>query len=218
MKVKKETGQKEESKEEKKKSEEGKEGKTNLQEYFEEMIPLGESEGLTHSYEVRVEMAIKTEEKFQLHKNYFKEVHHSDQEDMASFERFLCNSPVYDPDNLMERLRPPSGDYLDNDKPRVLKSEGANPEFRGTYHMLHYIDGELAAVGVLDILDTLLVSCQLMYHSKYKSLSLGRMCLLREIEWARQMAKQGRALTHYCLQDYAVTQPKFAYKVNYFGT
>ena len=52
MKVKKETGIKEESKEEKKKSEEGKEGKTNLQEYFEEMIPLGESEGLAHSYEV----------------------------------------------------------------------------------------------------------------------------------------------------------------------
>lgn len=67
---------------------------------------------------------------------------------------------------------------------RVLQSEGPNPQFRGTYHMLHYIDGELAAIGVLDILDTLLVSCQLMYHEKYKSLNMGRLCLLREIEWA----------------------------------
>ena len=84
--------------------------------------------------------------------------------------------------------------------------------------MLHLIDGELVAVGVLDILETLLVSCQLMYHQKYKSLNLGRLCLLREIEWARMMNKKGRGLTHYCLQDYSALIPKFAYKVDYLGT
>lgn len=32
------------------------------------------------------------------------------------------------------------------------------------------------------------------------------------------MAKLGRGITHYCLQDYAATWPKFAYKVDYHGT
>lgn len=32
------------------------------------------------------------------------------------------------------------------------------------------------------------------------------------------MAKKGRGLTHYGLQDYAVTQPKFLYKIDYYGT
>lgn len=41
----------------------------------------------------------------------------------------------------------------------MLKDEGPNPEYKGTYHMLHFIDGELAALGVLDILDTLVYSC-----------------------------------------------------------
>lgn len=76
----------------------------------------------------------------------------------------MCNSPVYDPHNLQDAMRMPSKTQEDNDKERVLKSEGPNPKYRGTYHMLHYIDGELAAIGVLDFLDTLLVSCQLMYH------------------------------------------------------
>ncbi len=73
-------------------------------------------------------------------------------------------------------------------------------------------------MGVLDVFDTLVVSCQLMYHQKYKALNLGRVCLLREIEWARRMASLGRGITHYALQDYAATWPKFAYKVDYAGT
>lgn len=82
-------------------------------------------------------------------------------------------------------MREASISQFDNDKIRKLQSEGPNPEFRGTYHMLHYIDGELAAIGVLDILDSILISCQLMYHSKFKALNMGKLCLLREIEWAR---------------------------------
>lgn len=86
---------------------------------------------------------------------------------------------------MLDKLRIPTNSQSNNDKSRELKSEGPNPQFRGSYHMLHYIDGELAAVGVLDVLDTILVSCQLMYAHKYKQLNLGRLCLLREIEWAR---------------------------------
>lgn len=84
--------------------------------------------------------------------------------------------------------------------------------------MLHYIDGDLAAVGVLDVLDTLVISCQLMYHQKYRALSLGKLSILREIEWARQMARKGRGLTHYSMQEYSVNWKKFKYKVEKEGT
>lgn len=47
--------------------------------------------------------------------------------------------------------------------------------------MCHYIDGQLAAVGVLDLLDSMLVSCQLMYHENWKELGLGRLCVVREV-------------------------------------
>ena len=62
-----------------------KDGQTNLQEYFEEMIPLGASDGLAHSYEVRVELAVFTEEKFKLYSNYFQNVHGREDPQPASF-------------------------------------------------------------------------------------------------------------------------------------
>ena len=40
----------------------------------------------------------------------------------------------------------------DSGKRRKLKDEGVWPKFRGGYHMLHRIDGELMAVGILDVL------------------------------------------------------------------
>ena len=72
----------------------------------------------------------------------------------------------------------PSCYQLQFDKKRTLKSEGPNPHYKGSYHMLHYIDGELTAMGVLDVLDTMLISQQLLYHQKYKAISLGKLCIV----------------------------------------
>lgn len=63
--------QKEKKEEEKKTAEQEGTGTTNLQEYFDEMIPLGQNEGLAHSYEVRVELALYSEEKDELFRHYF---------------------------------------------------------------------------------------------------------------------------------------------------
>lgn len=48
---------------------------TNLHQYFEEMIPLENYQNLSHSYEVRVERAVYSEEKHNLAISYFKHAH-----------------------------------------------------------------------------------------------------------------------------------------------
>ena len=50
-------------------------GKTNLNEYFDELMSLNSYEGLVHSYEVKVEQALYSEEKYSLYDHYFKTVH-----------------------------------------------------------------------------------------------------------------------------------------------
>lgn len=45
-----------------------------------------------------------------------------------------------------------NSDKIDDSPHRILKDEGVWPKFLGGYHMLHRIDGELMAVGVLGIL------------------------------------------------------------------
>lgn len=53
-----------------------------------------------------------SEEKFKLFHHYFNKVHDTNYPDSDGFKTFLCNSPVYDPDNLVEKLRIPSNDQL----------------------------------------------------------------------------------------------------------
>ncbi len=62
----------------------------------------------------------------------------------------LCNSPVYDP--LKESLPDSPDDDTDIDTNRVFKDEGIDVISRGSYHMYHRLDGNLVAVGNLDLL------------------------------------------------------------------
>ena len=48
-----------------------------MSEYFDEIIPLGQYEGLAHSYEVKVELALYSEEKHALYDHYFQTVHNT---------------------------------------------------------------------------------------------------------------------------------------------
>lgn len=56
-------------------------------------------------------------------------------------QRFLCNSPLYDPnsEDLMKSL-PSTLDQMEIDKYLEYKNEGVFPGF-GTFHMYHRIDG-----------------------------------------------------------------------------
>ena len=47
--------------------------------------------------------------------------------------------------------------------------------------MLHFINGELIAVGVLDILDQYMISTQFFYNSRYRDIGIGKIGALKEI-------------------------------------
>ncbi len=57
------------------------------------------------------------------------------------------------------------------------------PEYLGSYHMIHRIDGEIMAVGVVDITPNVLSSVYLYYDPKYEFLQPGTLCAVREIEY-----------------------------------
>ena len=61
------------------------------------------------------------------------------------------------------------------------------PKSSGSYHMIHRIDGEVAIVGVLDLLDTSLSSVYLYYDPKWEFLNPGTISALREIEWMKKV-------------------------------
>ena len=64
------------------------------------------------------------------------------------FETFLTNSALFDPkDPMFENVRPFS-DGARLDGLRTFKDEGVYPEFLGSYHIQHRIDGKLVAVNV----------------------------------------------------------------------
>lgn len=55
--------------------------------------------------------------------------------------------------------------------------------------MLHRIDGELFALGVLDYTPEALSSVYLIYDPKYEFLSPGTLCALREIEYTKTISE-----------------------------
>lgn len=53
--------------------------------------------------------------------------------------------------------------------------------------MLHRIDGELMAVGVLDFTPEVLSSVYLFYDPKYEFLNPGTFCAIKEIEYCKKI-------------------------------
>ena len=70
---------------------------------------------------------------------------------------------------------------------RIAKVEGVWLKLNGGYHMLHRIDGELMAVGVIDITPEALSSVYLFYDPKFEFLNPGTFCCLREIEYIQMI-------------------------------
>ena len=116
----------------------------------------------------------------------------------AGYERFLCQVPLFDPKDrasdqpeyLEERKLGSEKVMVRDGKPddgRVLRDEGVWPKFKGGYHMLHRIDGELFAVGVLDYTSESLSSVYLFYKPKFDFLSPGTLCALKEIEYCKKI-------------------------------
>ena len=106
---------------------------------------------------------------------------------------------MFDPKEKAEAEKKPPTRYQEDliDASRVPKDEGVWPEYLGSYHMIHRIDGKVFAVGVLDHSGEVLSSVYLYYDPKYEFLSPGTFAAVREIE--------------YCLRIQEVFEPSFKY-------
>lgn len=84
--------------------------------------------------------------------------------------------------------------------------------------MLHYIDGELMMVGVLDYSPKCLSSVYLYYDPKFKFLSPGTLSALREIEHVRKLMTTGHfseEFRFYYMGLYYQDCQKSVYKANF---
>lgn len=113
-----------------------------------------------HKFEVTLEPADFTVEKFELFKNYQQNVHKESPSEISqsSFKRFLCNSPL--------QGSPGQADG----KTKLL----------GSYHQCYRLDGRLIAMGVLDLLPQCVSAVYLVYHSDFEKWQFGKLSALRE--------------------------------------
>ena len=133
-------------------------------------------------------------------------------------DRFLCNSPLYDPSNE-PRKAGASSLVNSNQIDKIFhefKDEGHYPFSKGSYHFYHRIDGKLVAVGDIDICDKYFNSAYFIYDPDYMFLNLGVMGAIREIEFCRMIRKKHNPnLIWYQLGEMVSDCPKVNYKCNY---
>lgn len=140
-------------------------------------------------------------------------------ENKSGYERFLCQVPLFDPEdqkipeNCSEeekqiyvdeqkngsdrQITSANQNSPDEQKNRERKDEGVWPKFKGGYHMLHRIDGELMAVGVLDYTHEALSSVYLFYNPKFEFLNPGTLAALKEIEYVKKIVKEYDSKFHF---------------------
>nr|XP_050027669.1 arginyl-tRNA--protein transferase 1-like isoform X3 [Dermacentor andersoni] len=117
------------------------------------------------------------------------------------------NEPKSLEDFLFEPLPPNAAHKLEYDH--------KGPYSLGSFHQQYWLDGNLIAVGVIDILPTCLSSVYLYYNPDYSFLSLGTYASLREIAYARELHKMCPSIKDYCMGFYIHTCPKMRYKGNF---
>ncbi|KAI0650632.1 arginine-tRNA-protein transferase [Trametes meyenii] len=152
-----------------------------------------------HKFEVTLEPSSFTREKFELYKSYQEEIHHDDDTSSSGFKRFLVQTPL-----IAQVIHYPSG------RPDHL------PENYGSYHQLYRLDGQLIAMGVIDILPNCVSSVYFMYDKKWNRFSLGKLSALREAALAREMHEAGvQGMKYLYMGFYIHTCQKMRYKGEY---
>ncbi|KAJ2121075.1 Arginyl-tRNA--protein transferase 1 [Coemansia sp. RSA 720] len=148
---------------------------------------------------VRLEPAAYSEEKFHVFERYQRAVHNDMDASRSGFQSFLCSSPLLFEDTANG---PTSGRLL---------SHGL-----GSYHQCYYVDGRLAAVGVIDVLPTCVSSVYLFYDPEFSDLSLGTYSSLREIALVRELNQYVSPDIKYYYMGYFIPScPKMTYKARW---
>ncbi|KAI1330544.1 arginine-tRNA-protein transferase [Xylariaceae sp. FL0255] len=144
-----------------------------------------------HQFEVTLETDDFTEEKYGVFENYQRIVHKEPSAEISrsGFRRFLCDSPL-----RRENVKGPNG------KTKAL----------GSYHQCYRLDGQLVAIGVLDLLPDSVSAVYFLYHESIHKWSPGKLGALREIA----LALEG-GYGYWYPGFYIHTCPKMRYKIDY---
>lgn len=156
----------------------------------------------THGHEFRISIVPSSDSKipeieFDLFRKY-QTIHHGDDMEsvtIESFKRFLCDSPLISvaPDSCNEI---PSCGY-------------------GSFHQQYWIDDELVAVGVVDILPKCLSSKYFFWDPSKAKLSLGTLASLFEIDWIKEQSRHAPSLQYYYLGYYLHDCHRMRYKASF---
>uniref|UniRef100_A0A1A9W0X3 Arginyl-tRNA--protein transferase 1 n=1 Tax=Glossina brevipalpis TaxID=37001 RepID=A0A1A9W0X3_9MUSC len=111
------------------------------------------------------------------------------------------------PNNVREYL-----DFLQRSPLKHCKPEDGPPLGFGSFHQQYWLDDQLIAVAVLDILPHCVSSVYFFYDPDYSFLSLGTYSSLREIELVQQLANSVSSLRYYYMGFYIHSCPKMRYK------
>ncbi|RXG57021.1 Arginyl-tRNA--protein transferase 1 [Armadillidium vulgare] len=155
-----------------------------------------------HKLEVRLVLALPQDEDYvatlekshALFKKYQMAVH-DDPESRCTksrYQNFLCKSTL-----------------------QPYKGAGSPPKGFGPFHYQYWLDGELIAVGVLDILPGCVSSVYFYYDPKYSFLSLGTYSSLREIALTQELKGNSELHWLYYMGFYIHSCPKMRYKKQY---
>lgn len=157
--------------------------------------------GGTPGKKKRLEIILKRSsfdpKEYDLYRKYQIIVHNDapDHVSESSYRRFLVDSPLlYIPSNG------------DNTVPRCGF---------GSFHQQYIIDGQLVAVGVIDILPKCLSSKYLFWDPDFAFLSLGKYSALQEIGCVRENQAHCASLQYYYMGYYIHSCNKMRYKAAY---
>ncbi|XP_062092510.1 arginyl-tRNA--protein transferase 2-like [Humulus lupulus] len=136
-------------------------------------------------------------EEFALYRRYQINVHNDspDRVTESSYRRFLVDSPLIFVPPTSDGTVPPCG--------------------FGSFHQRYVIDGQLVAVGVIDILPRCLSSKYLFWDPDFAFLSLGKYSALQEINWVKENQIHCPSLQFYYLGYYIHSCNKMRYKAAY---
>ncbi|KAI2631714.1 arginine-tRNA-protein transferase [Xylaria nigripes] len=144
-----------------------------------------------HSFDVTLESDDFTEEKYAVFENYQRIVHQEPASEItrSGFRKFLCNSPL---------------------RQETIVTSSGHEKRLGSYHQCYRLDGQLVAIGVLDLLPDAVSAVYFLYHESIHSWSPGKLGALREIS----LALEGGYRWWYP-GFYIHNCPKMKYKMDY---
>ncbi|KAH4225829.1 hypothetical protein HBI56_078670 [Parastagonospora nodorum] len=143
-----------------------------------------------HRFEVTLEPAGFTAEKYDLFRDYQQNVHKEKPSEISQsgFKRFLCDSPL----------------------PKSSRDVNGKEQLLGSYHQCYRLDGRLIAMGVLDLLPHCVSGVYFLYHSDFEQWHFGKLSALREAALALEGGYQ-----YYYMGYYIHSCTKMKYKGDY---